>query len=272
MAVKTLVVPLDGSEFAERALGVAQTLAERIGARLLLISAQYSGHLEPGQYLEAHAIRCDRCPVDVIATNEAAAAEAIVEAIEGDDGRMVCMTTHGRGRLRWAALGSVAEDVIRHAGRPMFLVGRNCRADFLERSSHLVVCTDGGGGSHELAPAAREWSELLGLDLRVGVVVHPLDVESAEHAEGLLGSIAAQFDGEAVAPTMITSDYPAGALADFADELPAAIVAMSCHGRAGLARLALGSMTMGVLHLASCPLLVTHREDEAALEHQTRTR
>jgi nucleotide-binding universal stress UspA family protein len=32
---------------------------------------------------------------------------------------------------------------------------------------------------------------------------------------------------------------------------------MNCHGRTGLARFALGSTTMGVLQLASCPLLVS---------------
>jgi nucleotide-binding universal stress UspA family protein len=40
MAPKTFVVPLDGSEFAERALPVAETLAERLGGSLLLVSAQ----------------------------------------------------------------------------------------------------------------------------------------------------------------------------------------------------------------------------------------
>jgi len=39
MRPKTLVVPLDGSEFAERALPIATTLAERLDAGLLLVSA-----------------------------------------------------------------------------------------------------------------------------------------------------------------------------------------------------------------------------------------
>jgi nucleotide-binding universal stress UspA family protein len=55
----------------------------------------------------------------------------------------------------------------------------------------------------------------------------------------------------------LTSRFPDDALADFANELSAAMIAMNCHGRTGLARLALGSTTMGVLQLALCPLLVT---------------
>jgi nucleotide-binding universal stress UspA family protein len=260
MTAKTLVVPLDGSEFAERALPIALAVVERIGGRLLLVSAQYHGPLEPRAYLEECAALHDRCPVEVLATKETYAAQIIDEAVRGGDDRVVCMTTHGRGRFRWAALGSVAEDVIRRGDRPVLLVGRHCRPDFLERSSHLVACADGSDDSDDLVPATRAWADLLGLDLRVAVVVHPLDVESAEQSGTLLGAMAAKF-GDAVPAdaTMIRSSSPAAALADYTEELPAALVAMNCHGRSGLARLALGSTTMGVLQLASCPLLVTHR-------------
>ena len=260
MTAKTLVVPLDGSEFAERALPVARAVVERIGGRLLLVSAQYHGPLEPRAYLEERAALNDRCPVDILATKETYAAQIIDEAVRGGDDRIVCMTTHGRGRFRWAALGSVAEDVIRRGDRPVLLVGRHCRPDFLERSSHLVACADGSDESDDLVPATRAWAEWLGLDVRVAVAVHPLDVESAEQADSLLGAMAAKFALTSPgAATMIRGSSPAAALADYAEELPAALVAMNCHGRSGLARFALGSTTMSVLQLAPCPLLVTHR-------------
>ena len=167
MTPKTLVVPLDGSEYAERALPIAETVAERIGGSLLLLSAQYHGPLRPHEYLEERAALCGRCPVDLIATKEELAEDAIVDALDNRDDLVVCMTTHGRGRLRWAVLGSVAEDVIRRTGRPTLLVGRNCRTDFLDRSPHLVACSDGSEDSAELAPVAREWADLLGLDHEV---------------------------------------------------------------------------------------------------------
>ena len=259
MSAKTLVVPLDGSEYAERALPVAEAIVRRIGGGLLLVSAQYHGPLEPRAYLEERAALHDSCPVEVLATKETYPARMIAEVVGAGDDRTVCMTTHGRGRFRWAALGSVAEDVIRSGDRPVVLVGRHCRADFLDRSSHLVACSDGGDDSDDLAGAAKAWAAVLGLDVRVVMVIHPLDVESAEHP-GALGAMAARFGGSLPSDaTMIRSSFPSGALADYADELPAAILAMNCHARSGLARFALGSTTMSVLHLASCPLLVTHR-------------
>jgi nucleotide-binding universal stress UspA family protein len=259
MNPKTIVVPLDGSEFAERALPVADKLAERIGGGLMLVSAQYYGPIEPRQYLDEQAA-LRRSPVEVIATKDTYAAEIITETVEGSDDRVVCMTTHGRGRLRWAALGSVAENVIRRTTHPMFLVGRNCRPNFLDRSSHLLACVDGREGAAQLAPEVNAWSELLGLSRYAAVVMHPLDVASAEHQHQLLDPIAAEFGGSTrVDIAMLRSRYVAGALADFADELPAAVIAMNSHARGGLARFALGSVTMGVLHLAPCPLLVMHR-------------
>lgn len=260
MAPKTLVVPLDGSAFAERALPIAAAIARRIGGAMLLVSAQYDGPLHPRDYLQEQAAACGPCPIDVIATEETRAAETIVDAVVADDGRVVCMTTHGRGGLRWAALGSVAEDVLRRSDRPILLVGRNCRTDFLERSSHLLVCTDGGDECRDqLGPVARDWAELVCLDTHLATVVHPLDVESAEHSDALLDSLVEQFGvGTRSNATLVRSRYVAGALADLADELPAAIIAMHCHARHGLNRFALGSDTMGVVHLAPCPLLVTH--------------
>ena len=114
-------------------------------------------------------------------------------------------------------------------------------------------------------PVVQEWSALLGLDVRTAVVMHPLDVDSAEHSDRLLGGLIAQFGGsDKAGATMIRSRYVAGALADYADELPAALVGMNCHARTGLARFALGSVTMAVLHLVSCPLLVTHQKSSCS--------
>lgn len=261
MSPKTLVVPLDGSEWAERALPIADALADRIGGRLLLVSSQYYGPLDPAEYLEEIAARMPRTPVDVVTTKDTYAAEAIVETVQAGDDRVVCMTTHGRGSVRWAALGSVAEEVIRRAACPVVLVGRHCRPDFLSGAPYLVAAADGSDHSEELAPAAREWAAMLGLDLRVVVVVHPLDVESAEHPLDLLAPVSENFGLEdRTKITMVRSNYPAGAIADFAEELPAALLGMNCHARTGLARFALGSVTMGALQLAHCPVLVTHRE------------
>jgi nucleotide-binding universal stress UspA family protein len=138
------------------------------------------------------------------------------------------------------------------------LIGRHCREDLTLNAPNLLACVDGSATAGRIAPAATEWCERLGLDLHAAIVVHPLDLESAENPEALLAPILEPFGGhDRVTPKVLTSLYPEGALADYAADLPAAIIAINSHGRTGLARIALGSTTMALLNQAPCPLLVT---------------
>jgi nucleotide-binding universal stress UspA family protein len=259
MDTKTFVVPLDGSAYSERALPIAEALVARVNGSLLLVSAQFHGPLDPREYLSEQAARVTTCPVDIEATKHERAAVAIAAALERGDDRIVCMTTHGRGSWRWAAVGSVAEEVLQRTDRPLLLVGRHCRTDFLERGTELLVCADRAEAAAGLAPAVQAWSEALGLHPRVAVVVHPLDVESAENPEAVLGPLAHALgmpDTDDV--HLLRANYVAGKLADYADDLPAALMAINSHARTGIKRFSLGSETMAVLHLAPCPVLVVH--------------
>src|SRR5437016_1443673 len=142
MLARTFVVPLDGSAFAERAVPVACALAERVDGRLLLLSAPYKGVLQPGEYLAEVAKRC-AVPVDTRADTTFLPADAITNVVAESDDRMVVMTSHGRGGLRWSIVGSTAEEVIRRSDRPLVLVGRHCRDDFLVAGEHLLAAVDG---------------------------------------------------------------------------------------------------------------------------------
>ncbi len=252
-------MPLDGSPFAERAVPVAGAIAERVGGRLLVVTAPYKGTIGPREYLAEIVERFPSLPIDTTETDEYLPTNAIAKVVEESDDRIICMTSHGRGRLRWSILGSTAEEVIRDSTRPMLLVGRNCHDGFMTPDARMLTCVDGTESSETIAPVALEWAQGLGLAMDAAVVVNPRDVESIEHPETLIDPIVEHFGGpDRVRARMLTSSYVAGALADCAGDLPAALIAMSCYGRTGLARAALGSVTMAVLNLAACPLLVTH--------------
>ena len=237
---------------------IACTLAERVDGSVLLVSAPYKGVLRPREYLAEVAARCP-VPVETSAAESYLPADAITDVVEEAEDRIVCMTSHGRGGLRWSMMGSTAEEVIRRSDRPMVLVGRHCRDDFLSRGSYMLAAVDGAECSGRLAPDALAWAARLGLRMKAAIVVHPLDVETAEHPEELLDPIIEQFGGpEHTSVKLLKSTYDAGAIADYAGDLPAAMIAIECQGATGLSRVVLGSVTMGVLHLAPCPLLVTH--------------
>jgi nucleotide-binding universal stress UspA family protein len=180
----------------------------------------------------------------------------------------VCMATHGRGRFRWAVIGSVAESVVSRSADPVVLVGPRCSAESLQDPRRIVICVDQSPESHSSIPHAIDWAKALHLDIEVALVIRPSDEEDEVYQDVLLGPLADRIAGEGVSayPVLLRNGYPAGALVDLAEALPGALLAMTTHTRTGLTRFMVGSVTMGVLNSAPCPVLVTRPEDDSATE------
>jgi len=142
-----ILVPLDGSKLAERALPAAAELAQLMGVPLHLVSvvdptqldllgygsfatALAQGALLPFISDEEAAARAylDRMTARVaeqglVASGEVRhgiAAHAIVALAQPGD--LIVMGTHGRGGVARWFLGSVAEEVVRHASVPLLLI------------------------------------------------------------------------------------------------------------------------------------------------------
>lgn len=119
-----LVVPLDGSKFAEEALVYATALLEEEG-EILLVRAQ-GDLVEPetvhrymnliGGNLVERGIHCRRM------ISEKDPADAILEVCQEQGADAVVMSTHGRTGVSRFLLGSVAEKVLRHNLQPTLLV------------------------------------------------------------------------------------------------------------------------------------------------------
>lgn len=261
MIPTTIVVPLDGSTLAEHALPVAETLADRLGSDLLLVTTRWDHDPQsPQAYLERVADRITKTPTHTAVIPDHGPADAIGLVAREEPGRTVCMTSHGRGGLRWAFLGSVAEEVIHASEGPVVLVGRRCWESWPPlANAPLVVCTDGSAASEEVVPHACAWAKALGLGLSVARVIHPADLDGVAHREVVLDPLLDRIraDGVPAEPVVLRSSFPAGALPDLAESLPASMLAMSTRGTTGYARVTLGSVTMGVLNAAPCPVLVS---------------
>ena len=262
MTPRTIVVPLDGSHFAERALRVAQALANRTDAELVVMVAAAGGPDDPQRYLDEVTHRSALERAERMVVTDLPAAEAICSVAGGTDDRVVCMTSHGRGGVRWAVLGSVAEDVVALSPRTVVLVGPHCREDWDAPAADVLVAVDGSERSELVVVDARAWAEALRADVRAAIVIHPLDVPDAEHPEELVGPIQDRLRarGLDLEVAVLRASLPAGALADYATDVRASMIAMTAHARSGFARVALGSVTMGTVNLAPCPVLVAHED------------
>jgi nucleotide-binding universal stress UspA family protein len=172
---------------------------------------------------------------------------------------MICMTTHGRGRFRWAVAGSVAEEVIREARQPVLLVGPHAVGAWSDPPGQIVVGVDSSPAAAGAVAPAIAWAEALGCELTLGYVAHPLDAGDALLADDFLTPLEKDVRSAGI-PLHVRVErgsYVAGVLLDVADEPPATMLVMASRGRAGFARVALGSVTMAVVNGARCPVLVT---------------
>ena len=260
---KTIIVPLDGTESAKRALEPARALARQSSGEVVLVMARAGGVVEPQRYLRAVA---DVAGIErVIAFEDRPAAAAVATLAETEPDAIVCMTTHARGGVGRAALGSVAEEIVRRTEVPLVLVGPVVQAtgsDFQE----LIVCLDGSPTAAAILPVATALASDLDLAVWLVGVVDPqlsVDVAAATGGDTLESARLQHFGHELRSAGLnvnwetLHGDDPASSIADFAETRPSPLLAMTTHGRTGLARVAAGSVAMGVVRRARCPVLIT---------------
>jgi nucleotide-binding universal stress UspA family protein len=142
--MKTLLVPLDGSAFAEQAVETARALAHRTGARIDFVSvfqpavplARLGGapsgdarlQAELRENVRAYLARIEtaeraRSSVEIRGVlREGSIAAALEEHAVESGADLVVMTTHGRGGADRLLLGSIADRVIRASPVPVLLV------------------------------------------------------------------------------------------------------------------------------------------------------
>ena len=160
----TVVVPLDGSEFAERAVRPACALAARLeNGRVLLVSCTPDDAAVVQAQLEDRAgLFAPVADIDTLVLDDLEPADGILHTVASTPDALLCMATHGRGGLPTAVLGSVAQEVVCRSSEPLVLVGPGCRTALLPRGAgRLLVCSDGSAFSDAIIPAAalgRPWT------------------------------------------------------------------------------------------------------------------
>lgn len=262
---KTIIVPLDGSQFAERALAPAHTLARQSGAALVLVMARLGGDTEPERSLQSAAATAGIGPVRTVVIEDRLAASAIPMLAGTEPDAVICMTTHGRSGPGHALFGSIAEEVLRRVDVPLVLVGPAV-SDGGERSfEELVVCLDGSRTAAAILPVASAFARDLELAVWLVGVVDPewrveagaaIDIDSPESAPLQHVARGLKSTGVGVNWETLHGHDPASSIVEFAATRPSPLLAMTTHGRTGLARVTTGSVTMSVVHRAPCPVLV----------------
>ncbi len=259
----TVYVALDGSERAEAALRPAMALASRAGAELVLLSTPWpnGGTDTPRSYLDARAAFLDQ-PARTWLVLDRDPADAILLAANVPDG-LVCMATHGRGALREAVLGSVAEEVVRTSTTAVVLVGPALEPKWELGDAPVVLAgLDGSTASRAAARAAGHLAVSIGARVRAVEVLRPSDAIAIGQFPGgdvdMLEDVVRELSacGVSAEYEVIDGFDPTDTLVKDASDRHAAFIALASHGRSGLARTALGSVSMRTVRHAPCPVLV----------------
>ena len=223
-----------------------------------------------------------------VSTLYGAPADAIVALASADPDALVVMSTHGRGGIARWALGSVADKVLHTVSNPMLIVRASAAhpASVDTSLKTVLVPLDGSGRAELSLPHAAGMAAALtapisllrvtptadyyrhhlsAATLRMGAAADSAPMSANEMVDADAGEVSAYLSGvkgrlavnhvHEVATYHQQSQNVAQVIIDKAMEQPSLVV-MTTHGRSGIGRLVLGSVTDRVVRHSSLPVLV----------------
>jgi nucleotide-binding universal stress UspA family protein len=259
----TLVVPLDGSDYAERALPVARRFAAAFGADVTALTTPHSLDRttwdETPAWLTAIVTEPSPVPVRGVVVPMLDPADAVQAEVTAHAGAAVCMATHARGPIGSGALGNLAQDVVRRVEVPVLLVGRHCDVDDLT-DGPVVVAHDGSSAADAVLATARAWAHARDLPIVVVTVRRPLDGGMpAQHDRAI--DEACRRLGPDARLEVVTASFAPGAIRDLAHELDASLIALTTHGHGAPGHFCVGRVASWVTRESACPVLLVRPRD-----------
>ncbi|MCY4416681.1 MAG: universal stress protein [Chloroflexi bacterium] len=223
-----------------------------------------------------------------------APAQAIVDWVADDPDALVVMSTHGRGGIARWALGSVADKVLHAIPNPMLLV-RGAAANPLEDGGPRAILAPLDGST--LSELSLEHAATMATALKTRIVLMRVNPDAAVYRDYLspgrggasgardadwaaveeliqneltdtrdsLDRSANRLTGEFgfvndVVTLPVESRNVAEAIAEAAAS-EGAMVVMTTHGRSGINRLVMGSVTDRVVRHSDLPVLVVRQAE-----------
>jgi nucleotide-binding universal stress UspA family protein len=285
-----VVAGVDGSARDEAVLAEAAAEARRRGAPLHVLhalelvapAASFGGWAYPFGAAEAEMSRsaavltdiADRLVAEDLETTASRpvdnAGNALVRA--GDEAAVVVVGVGDRSGVERLLLGSVSVTVAAHAACPVLAVPPH-RAD-ADRAGRVVVAVDGSRESRAALAEALDTARSRGATLELltvwavevvdGYVVTEPGTPAWQHVEDrhrrvqqrlLEGVTAGEDPGVPVDHHVVK-----GSVREVLEERSAEVdlLVVGNRGRGGFAGKVLGSVTLGLLRSARCPLLVVH--------------
>ena len=279
---RKILVAYDGSSSAQNALSLASQLAreDKSWIKVLAVVPPYQGDLEligvsdikeaitgPGQELLTEARQlADREGVHILTNLEQGEPyEQIVHVAEEENCDLIIMGRRGKGKMERALIGSVTARVIGHTGKDVLVIPETGTLSW----ENILLATDGSTCCDNALARALEIAQERKAKLSAVSVVYTNDEfyavgqevmkELYQEADTVLDKVRKWAGDIGVQAELFVRDgEPHQAIIDLAAEISASLIVMGSHGRKGLTRLLMGSVTERVIGYADCPVLVCH--------------
>jgi len=283
---REILIPLDGSHFAEQALPCAMKLGQALPAKLVLfraVSSPQNGRhslskvgcekrpatgeqkARAHEYLQGMAYSLQGTVPGVgCVIREGDVAKALVDYAAEMDTQQIVMATHAHNGHRGWADSSVAERVVQTTGTPVLLVhGREQAAGAaLEPASccRVLVALDGSDWAEQILPQLAATVGALGCELVLFQASYSFLFDFSSRAADRMAAaylerVAGRLEGQGIhVSTALRPGPVAETIVKYASANDIDLIALPTHGRSGIAGKILGSVAAQVLHWGSSPV------------------
>jgi nucleotide-binding universal stress UspA family protein len=259
-----IVVPVNGFPSNDRALQVAEVLAQQLNCDIEFSSMVYNGEhrIERSHLLHLLTLRTRRKSAFTRIEEGGDASPYIMDLIASPSSLVVLA-----GATSVLGLpGSITADVVRFASQPVVIVGPQMIGTWSGPITKIVVPLDGSSAAELAIVHARRWSQRLGAQIELIQVLDPNDVAlmqrldpeafEASYLETVFQNL--RGDGVAVASFDVlhgSRSHRVEVICDYVRRQPGSILCMATNG-AHQSRSMLSSTTLKVLHHSPVPVLI----------------
>jgi len=290
-----ILVPLDGSKFAEQVFPPVAELARAFGSEVVLVEVCEPEESEYGQacrlYInnEAEQLRNNMAgsAASVRTTVlEGKAAEQILVYAEKNDISLIIISSHGRSGIAPWSLGGTASRVLHRVGVPLIIVRAKEtpeESDKVGLFSRILVPLDGSERGATVLPYVVELTKKLESQVTLLQVIEPgkhvhtiggldyipykdRDIDKVKtSAQRYLDEVSSKFTKtKATVRSEVRVGDSAREIIKLATEKGYSLIAMSSHGYSGIEAWVHGSVTGKILQVSKqsfmfVPSLGTHR-------------
>jgi nucleotide-binding universal stress UspA family protein len=283
MAYRRVLVPLDGSELAERAIPYAKNLAKAKGSELILFTVSVASVEQLDRpmkaYLELNSKELKSQGIKAsTAITYGNVADEIIKFADKNKIDLIILSTHGHSGIKRWALGSVALKVLHGTCAPVLLIKSKAHKTAKVEFKQILVPLDGSPFSEASIPYVKELVKGTGGEIILLRVSEPpvlsadrppaikpsweeyrdiLMAETQRHAEAYLEGIRANIvkSGIKVRSKAILGKASEGIL-KVAQKEDINLIAMTTHGRTGVSRWVYGSVASRIVEESLQPVML----------------